>query len=471
MKFRQKIYVSVLLLFFFCYVGSAVYMVSVSYKTVMENERETAISNTYLVENSMMADFAVYYKYDILGSDNMRRIFLDYSLLYKRKNIFLQLMEGGEVTHSSYLNKELKIDWNQAEEYKRPEVEGLITEFSDKGKNYLAVRNEMDTPFEDLSLVYIYPLEQLEENRSSQLFFFMITGIPLMLFLMILLYFILKRLTKPLGELTEAAYAMAQGEYSKRVSVKGRDEIAELAENFNDMTGKVEETIGALKEADLQKQQFIDNLGHELRTPLTTVSGYAEYLLRAAVTEQEKVDALQYIIGESKRLQKLSGTLLKLATLREDEVEKHWIAIDDIMDSACTAMRESLDKNGIELEKIVETKEVYGNEELLTSLVINLLENAVRACEGGGKIKISWDQEEEGNPRLIVCDNGIGMREEELQKIEEPFYRVDKARSRKSGGIGLGMSLCREIVRCHGGQISYDSIYGEYTKIIITFTS
>lgn len=474
MRFRQKVYLAAALLFFICLAGSVAFMLVTSYEMVMENEKETAISNAYLVENGMAADFSAFYKYNTLGSDNKKRIFLDYSILYRRKDIYLQLLEEGEVLHSSFRNKEYQIDWEAASDYKQLETEGRITAFLCDGKPYVAVRNEMKPPFESMALVYIAPLDKLESMVERQWLMFGLLGIFGFTFLLGSLYLMLKHLTKPLGELSQAACAMADGEYSTRISVTGKDEIAELAVNFNDMSAKIEEAIETLKEEDEKKQRFIDNLGHELRTPLTTVSGYAEYLLRASVAETEKIRILEYMIAESRRLQKLSGTLLKLAMLRTDEIEKDWIILEAMMRRVERDMQDIFQRKGIIYKGRTETDRIYGNEELLESLLVNLLENGARACGEAGHISAVWETvERHGRPciRLTVEDDGIGIKEEELVRIEEPFYRVDRARSRKSGGIGLGVSLCREIVKCHNGTMEYESVYGEYTRIIIIFTS
>ena len=109
---------------------------------------------------------------------------------------------------------------------------------------------------------------------------------------------------------------------------------------------------------------------------------------------------------------------------------------------------------------------LQGVPELLVCLVRNLLENAVRACEEGGKIQILW---EEGQLRIL--DDGIGMEAGELEKILEPFYRVDKARSRERGGSGLGLALCAEIIQLHRGEIRVESEQGKGTEIFVIFTT
>ncbi|MDO5518791.1 MAG: ATP-binding protein, partial [Clostridium sp.] len=112
---------------------------------------------------------------------------------------------------------------------------------------------------------------------------------------------------------------------------------------------------------------------------------------------------------------------------------------------------------------------IQGNLIMIESLLINLIENAMRACQENGEVKVIFLSEVSLNQSLIqVIDNGIGMEEAEINKISQPFYRIDKARSRKAGGVGLGVSLCQKIIEAHKGSLHYDSKVGEGTKVTVT---
>ena len=472
LRFRQKIYLAILPLFVLCFVGSVIYMVRTSYDMILKREREMVISNAYLLQYSIEADFASFYRYNTLGSDNKRRLFLEYSFLYQRKDIYLQLIEDGQVVYNSFPNEEYALDWSQAQDYEAVESEGKIMVFTTNGQTYMAVKNNMDGIFSNMDLVYIMSLGGLEKHTRQLVNSFIVTGSLLLFFLMGNLYVVIKKMTKSLGKLSEAASAMSGGQYERRIEINGRDEIAEVAEQFNAMATEIDKTINILEGEDVKKQRFIDDLGHELRTPLTTVSGYAEYLLMANVSEEEKIRILEYMIAESRRLQKLSATLLQLTSLRTDAIEKNWVLIATFTERAVQNVKMKYAEKNIVYKATVEVEKIYGNEELLESLLTNLLENAARACGVNGRVSVCWQSVGiMQDIKLVVQDDGVGMLEEEIQKIQEPFYRVDKARSRKSGGIGLGMSLCMEILKCHNGTLSCKSVYGQGTEMEIIFTS
>ncbi|WP_455718359.1 sensor histidine kinase, partial [Anaerosporobacter sp.] len=175
------------------------------------------------------------------------------------------------------------------------------------------------------------------------------------------------------------------------------------------------------------------------------------------------------IIAESKRLEKLSKSLLLIADIREGELTKSVVSTEQLKSYVYNLFHEQLAEKQMRLEVNCEIETIEANEVLLQSLLGNLIENAIRACNEDGKVVVTFYSQ--GGPCLMVEDNGIGMEEDELIKIMEPFYRVDQARSRKNGGVGLGVTLCQQIVRLHQGEIRYESVINKGTKAIITFTT
>ena len=478
MKFWKKTFLAVLLPFVIG-INVAIFLIThINYTTMLSTEVHNTALAAYYVAESFYTEFATLEGWNVLSQDNKKHVFSDLATLYKRNGVFLQYWENDEPLYTIGGLKELGIDWEKARDTTGILMNGKYATTRYNDKEYLVIRMQLGYPFENSDVVYIHSMEELAEARNSLLWTAVMTEIIVLLVVGIVLYMIIRRMMKPLQSLSMAAREIAQGEYGKKLSVHGNDEVALLAKNFNEMSDSLEEKIEELKESDLEKQQFIDNLGHELRTPLTTISGYAEYLQMAPADEEERLSALGYITSETKRLGKLSDSLLKLALLRVDEIERKIIPFERLTDKLADGFAGNLAKKGIAL--CIDKREgfLYGNEELLYSLLSNLVENAARACEERGHIYVSIEEYNEGAfdgrkndmtefARIRVRDDGIGMRQEEMEKITEPFYRADKARSRKSGGIGLGMTLCRQIVQCHEGTMECDSIYGEGTAVTV----
>lgn len=279
------------------------------------------------------------------------------------------------------------------------------------------------------------------------------------------LQLILKRMLKPLQKLNDSAGRIAKGQYDERIPVERSDEIGQLSETFNEMAAAVEHKTKSLEESEYRKTLFMGNLTHELKTPMTAISGYAQTLLTVRLGEEAQEEALQYIYQECGRLERLSRKMLKLLELdQETELKRTDIPIRRIFDAAGRACQSVLDKKKLSLS-LEENGEVFLLEEdLMTEALINLIDNAAKASEEGGKIILRA-----GYDFIEVEDYGKGIPPEEQERILEPFYMVDKSRSRKSGGAGLGLALTAVIARCHNCRIAIDSREGEGTRIRLQF--
>ena len=225
-----------------------------------------------------------------------------------------------------------------------------------------------------------------------------------------------------------------------------------------------------LKVAADRKQQFIDNFAHELRTPLTAIYGYAEYVQKAAVSEDDRLSALDYIMSESRRLQTIAFQLLELANLQNHQITCEEVDVAGLFERVRQTLSARLIGRDVQLDFNAEIETLYGDACLLESLLINLVDNALKACAEGGHIVVGAMQET-GRKTLTAQDDGKGMSPEVLAQITEPFYRAEKSRSRSDGGAGLGLALCKQIAACHGAQLSFTSRPGAGTTAKVTFTT
>lgn len=272
------------------------------------------------------------------------------------------------------------------------------------------------------------------------------------------LYWLLKRLATPLSALRETAEAIAAGDLSLRAEEKGGEEFACLSKSFNGMVEKLQEQMALLEKEALEKQMLVDNMAHELRTPLTGIKGYGDFLLRAAVAEELKLESARCIVAEAERLEKISRTLLDTAYLRAEGISRETVEADLLLKQTA----ERFGKRGAEISLEASPCRVQGDPMLLSVLFDNLTENAVKS--GAAKVTLSCKDGE-----VSVTDDGRGMTAEQLAHITEPFYRTDKSRSRREGGTGLGLALCKQIAACHGAELVFASEAGKGTRVTIIF--
>lgn len=280
-----------------------------------------------------------------------------------------------------------------------------------------------------------------------------------------ILFIILRHILQPLQELNETTKRLAEGNYDQRVVVRRKDEIGQLEESFNKMAEAVEMSTRSLEASERQKTLFMGNLTHELKTPMTAISGYAQTLLSTKLSRENQEAALLYIYEECGRLERLSKKMMKLLELdQEDSLVFTDTPVNCLFEAAEKSCEVILKDKQMTLECMEHGEHFSMDLDLMTDVLINLIDNGVKASDCGGKIVLrAYDN------IIEVQDFGQGIPAEEQEKIMEPFYMVDKSRSRKSGGAGLGLALTAMIAKQHNISIQIDSKEGNGTRIILQF--
>mgnify|MGYP000060888449 FL=1 len=269
-------------------------------------------------------------------------------------------------------------------------------------------------------------------------------------------------------ELKKTAALLADGNYGIRLPVRGKDEIAELTESFNQMAEKIEEHVEKLSTVNETQRQLLGSLAHELKTPMTAIIGYADTLLTLRLSARRREQALQYIGDECRRLSRLSVKMLELTGLYEmgeSTIEKKEVEVLPFLEKVkeLTFWRLQEKKLSLEISCTPEDLTKTMDQDLMMSLVMNLVDNAVKASKEGGKIWIRADERE-----LSVKDEGKGIPLEDLARVTEAFYMVDKARARSAGSVGLGLAICEEIAMLHGARLSLEREKGKGTCVRIS---
>ena len=286
-------------------------------------------------------------------------------------------------------------------------------------------------------------------------------GIPALL----LLYLLMRRTLKPLGMLSERAKQIAAGAYDERAQASGTDEVGMLAADFNRMADAVQEKIAALTDSEQRKTMFMADFSHELKTPLTAISGYAQTLRTVKLSDDDKEEALGYIYSESRRLDRLAKKMMRLMQLdRTESLQMTEIGCAELLDAVAATCKPHAAQKGITLQIANSAGTVRGDFDLLHDALCNLTENAVKASESGQTVTLRAE-----NGCITVQDEGCGIPQDEIKNLTEPFYMVDKSRSRSAGGAGLGLSIVRQIVTLHGAEMAIASEVGKGTAITLHF--
>lgn len=457
MNFWQKIFLPILLLFLLLFNGSIYWLSSVVYKQDMRAQEERAATEQYAICVAMARDLSLLDRNDTLNGASLVNLMRFYEKYYAKQAITLRLYENDALLYS-----------DDALTPRIPSGSGSLSMLTEDGGKTLVCVCGPIPDFEDYRLLYIRDISGVEQTwtRLQLLFFLVSVGVSMLLAGLLLL--VVNRVTRPIAKLAAAADAVGRGDYSVHVPAKGKDEVAQLTARFNQMTDEVQEHVEQLRDEAARKQRFLDNFTHELCTPLTNIYGYSELMTRVPVSEDDRLRYLHYIMRESKRLNRMSDELFSITVLRADEPETADVDCAGLIEAAVQTLQAKAGAKGVALLPEASVCHVRGSWSLLESLIVNFTENAIRACGTGGTVRISF-RAEDGAAVLRVADDGRGMSAEELAHIAEPFYRVDKARSRAEGGCGLGLALCSRIVRIHGAQLHFDSAPGRGTTVTVRF--
>ncbi|MDQ2964290.1 MAG: ATP-binding protein [Chloroflexota bacterium] len=261
------------------------------------------------------------------------------------------------------------------------------------------------------------------------------------------------RLARPLGEIGAAARRLAAGDYEARVPRQGPEEVASLADSFNQMAI-------SLTEQERLRREFIANAAHELRTPLTNLKGYLE-ALRDGVIPADR-GTFESLWEEAERLVRLAASLEALAEGDAATAPPRLVELDLVaaIQAAVELAAPGLDRNDLSLDLgLPERLDVRADPDILAQVLGNLLQNAVRYTPRGGRVAIRVELRP-ADVLVTVANTGDGIPPEDLPHVFERFYRVDKSRNRARGGAGIGLAIVRQLVEAIGGRVGVESVGG-----------
>jgi two-component system phosphate regulon sensor histidine kinase PhoR len=291
--------------------------------------------------------------------------------------------------------------------------------------------------------------------------------------------FLARWISRSFSRIMAHASQLARGNFRARLDQTGRDEFGQLAHTLNETAQNLQQTMEQLQHehSELEKverirKDFVINVSHELRTPLASIQGYTETLIDGALHDPEyNMRFLKIIRHNAERLARLTEDLLTLSRIEQKrqkfEFEVH--TVNDLIRDAVDLVRPIAEKNRIQLAEAhaPNDAEVWCDSEAVSQVMSNLLDNAIKYTPAGGRITVG------AQPRgrffeLYVRDTGAGIPADELPRLFERFYRVDKARSREMGGTGLGLAIVKHLVAAHNGAARVESRVNEGSTFFFT---
>lgn len=275
------------------------------------------------------------------------------------------------------------------------------------------------------------------------------------------------KITKPIREMIKTTQEIARGNYSKRVIVKGKDEIADLGNSLNEMA----ESLGKIEQL---RKDLITNFSHEMATPLTTINGYLEAMEDGLIENcDKKVEIMAIIQDETNRLISMIKDLRELSLIESGHFQIHptKTCLFPMIQKIASTMEMMFNEKNIKLELQCQGDSPYilADQIRFPQIILNLLDNALHYTLSGGKVSIQVSKTSNHEAEISITDTGIGMEQEELSHIFERFYRVEASRSKKRAGSGIGLSIVADLVKLHLGKIIVESKVGHGTTFRLFF--
>lgn len=317
----------------------------------------------------------------------------------------------------------------------------------------------------EYKLVLVRDISNIYEDIRTQALFYVRIYLAAVFIAVVLVFLMIKKALTPLRELQRAAQDISEGGLERRAKVHTSDEIGDMAAAFNGMAEQIENQVTELSLESERRRQMLGSLTHEMKTPMTSIMGYTDSLLHVNLKETQKESALRHIYMECGRLVRISSKLTSLIGMYDnDSICMEEVFIIDLFSAVAEMEESNLKKKNIMLHYSCQMEKRLMDKDLMISLLTNLVDNAIKASKTDSEIIMEAKED-----RISVRDFGCGIPEDEIPRVTEAFYMVDKARSRKTGGCGLGLALCGKIAKLHGAELKITSKTGEGTVVSIVF--
>jgi signal transduction histidine kinase len=341
---------------------------------------------------------------------------------------------------------------------------GEIIQAYQKDKSYIATASPIKINDENVGTVYMFKnTKDIQDMISRLQHHFYIVGIISVLFSIITVFALSKFITLPLIRMKQATQKLSQGDFSVKLGAHSRDELGQLGTSIQTLSNE----LHRLKQ---ERNEFLSSISHELQTPLMYLKGYADVAKRSFNSEEERNNHLTIIQEEAQRLSQLVKDLFQLARLDQHTflIQKQNVKLYPYLHNIIQHFDLALKEKDIQLQfDCPQAIELYIDPERFQQVILNLLDNALKYSESGTQISVRA-RELPTKVTITLRDQGIGIPSTDLPYVFDKLYRVEKSRSRQSGGYGLGLSIVKEIVEAHEGEVAIKSGVGKGTTVEIS---
>lgn len=469
MRFWQKIFLISLAVLTVAVNTIAYLLIGNNHQLNKEKEIKSSVDEYSIVVSSFQTN-VLYERYRSseaeLDDTQITQIAREFSYLFTLDNLYIQLNKGEERVFSNFTRDLPDNLYENVNQLSEGDARVLIRR-DDDSRVYLYITSPVTIQSSNYFFTTIKDITNIYDVKNDQLRFFSVLGPIVSVVVAFIMLILSKLLTSRINRLRKSTMKVANGEYNA-IEIKSKDEIGELTADFNTMTEAVKQKVEKLEDIASERKVFIDNMTHEMKTPLTSIIGFSDLLRSARLDDETVHDYAESIYKEGKYLKSISSKLMDLILLRQ-KPEMTEIDVPRLVEEIDESVRPIASSRQVAFSAASVEAKLVCDRELIKSLLYNLIDNAVKASQPGTCVTLNAYFTQDGVMEFSVADQGSGIPKEELDKIFEPFYRMDKARSRKYGGAGLGLALCMEIAHAHAATLEIESEVGRGTVIRLRF--
>lgn len=329
------------------------------------------------------------------------------------------------------------------------------------------------------TLIFFYPIQSIDDMVRTTYLYLGIAAALALIVASVLATLLAKNISAPLVSIRKSAAQMASGDYNQEIELQGPEEVQELARSFNSLAHDLNENMKELDKQERFRRDFVANVSHELRTPLTIMRGFMEALLDGVISQPEQIKKThQTMRDETVRLSALITDLLDLSRLQSGNLTSPLepLQLAEVLENIRLLFEQPCASKEIKFQALIakDLPLIEGNGDRLTQLFVIFMDNALKFTYPGGSITLKLEAVAD-RQIVTITDTGTGITSEDLPNIWERFYKSDKSRQRNientQSGIGLGLSLAREIIEKHHATVSVSSTIHEGTSFRISFPS
>lgn len=388
---------------------------------------------------------------DIFICDSTGRVIVCSCEDYKHNENCLHTVNNISKTEIEKIRSSEEIQLTKLGIYKKPRYVAATDLVDSYGKTYATVFAAAPTSMIKNIILAI-----------SRLYVF--SAIFPLIIMFVVLYIVTYKMSKPLKLMSEAAHAMAKGDFSKRIPVTSDDEIGELSASFNMMTNNLASLEG-------MRKSFVANVSHELKTPMTTIGGFIDGILDGTIEPEKRDYYLSIVSDEVKRLSRLVESMLSMSKLESGELAMKLELFDlrELIFTTVIGQEQRIEAKKLEIEGLdtLQGVSIEADKDLIHQVLYNLVDNAIKFTDEGGRIGFSL-KNENSQIVFVLTNTGKGIPSKDINFIFERFYKVDKSRSAAKNSTGLGLYIVKTIVKAHHGTIMVSSKENEQTSFKVT---